>query len=130
VHREIEPAGDARAVDLRHPELAAALDVTEREVVGAVPFRGQTVGVLGLAGEITADTEPVAGAGEADRIELGLAVGPDRRPLQSAVHVLRECIALLDAVDAHVQHAVGDVRDQVRAPELGCLGLRRAHGSL
>ena len=80
--REVEPAGDAGAVDLRHPELAAALDVTEREVVGAVPLRGEALGVLGVAGEVAADAEPVAGAGEAHRVELGLAVGPDRGPLR------------------------------------------------
>ena len=36
-------------------------------------------------------------------------------------------VAPFDPVDAQVQHAVRDVRDQVLAPEIGCLGLRCAH---
>ena len=107
------------AVDLRHPELRAALDVAEREVVGGVPLGGEPLGVLGLPGHVAAGAEPLVGAGEAHRVELGLVVGPDRGPLDAAVHVLGERVAPLDPVDAQVQHAVGDVRDEVRAPEVG-----------
>src|SRR5207245_4486198 len=83
-----------------------------------VPLCRQALGILGLAGEVAADAEPLAGTGEAHRVELGLAIRPDRGALDPAVHVLGECIALLDAIDAHVQHAVGDVRDEVAAPEI------------
>ena len=113
------------AVDLGHPQLAAALDVTEREVVGAVPLGREPLGVLGAAGQVATGTEPVAGAGEAHRVELGLAVGPDRGPLEAAVHVLGERVALLDPVDAQVQHATVDVRDEVLAPEVGSVQLGR-----
>ena len=105
----------AGAVDLRHPQLAAALDVAEREVIGAVPLGGEALGILALPGQVAADAEPLAGAGEAHGVELGLAVGPDRGALEAAVHVLGEGVALLDPVDAHVQHTVGDV-----ATSAGC----------
>ena len=71
------------------------------------------------AGQVAADAEPLAGPGEAHRVELGLAVGPDRGALDAAVHVLGERVALLDAVDAEVQDATVDVRDEVLAPEVG-----------
>ena len=119
VQGEVETTGDAGAVDLRHPQLAAALDVAEREVVGAVPLGGEALGILALPGEVATDAEPLAGAGEAHGVELGLAVGPDGGALEAAVHVLGERVALLDPVDADVQHAVGDVRDQVPAAEIG-----------
>ena len=80
-------------------------------------------GSSAYAGEVAAGAEPVAGAGEAHRVELGLAVGPDRGALEAAVHVLGERVALLDPVDAQVQHAAGDVRDEVRAPEVGSVEL-------
>ena len=130
VHREVEPTGDAATVDLRHPDLAAALDVAEREVIGAVPLRGQPLRVLRLPGEVAADTEPVAGAGEAHRVELGLAVGPHRGALDAPVHVLGERVALLDAVDAQVEDAIVDARDEVAAAELRRDETRVAHGSL
>ena len=88
-------------------------------MVGAVPLGREALGVLGVAGQVAAGAEPVAGAGEAHRVELGLAVGPDRGALEAAVHVLGERVALLDAVDAQVQHAPVDVRDEVLAPEVG-----------
>ena len=78
-------------------------------------------------GPTTRDAEPLAGAGEAHRVELGLPIGPDRGPLQTAVHVLGERVALLHPVDAQVQHAAVDVRAEVPAPALGSLEVGLAH---
>ena len=63
---QVDAAGVAHAVDPRDPELAAALDVAEGELVGAVPFDVEIGGVRGPR-QIAARTEPAVRAGEARR---------------------------------------------------------------
>ena len=81
MHREHEPTGVAEAVDPRDPELRAPLDVAERELVGRVPLAREALGVVGVARHVATGAEPLVGAGEADGVELGLVVGPDRGAL-------------------------------------------------
>ena len=79
VQGDVEPAGVAQPVDAGHPELAAPLDVAEREVVGAVPLAVEVVG-RGAPGEVAAGAEPLVGAGEAHGVERRLRGRPRWRP--------------------------------------------------
>ena len=119
VQGEDEAAGVAQAVDLGDPELRAALDVAERELVGGVPLGVEALDLAGGAGHVATGAEPLVGAGEAHGVELGLLVGPHRGPLDAPVHVLGERVAPLDPVDAQVQHAAPHLGDEERRPELG-----------
>jgi len=121
MEREIETAGMAQPIDPRHPDLAAPLDVTEREVVGGVPLVGQPLRVLRSTGHVAASGEPSIGTGEADRIEFGLRVGPDRRPLERPIHVLSEGVASIGAIDPQMQRATPHLGADERRPELGYL---------
>jgi hypothetical protein len=121
VQRQDEAPGVGQPVDPGHPDLAAALDVAERELLGRVPLGRQPLGVLGPPRHVAPGGEPLVGAGEAHGVELGLGVGPDRGPLEGAVHVLGEGVATLGAIDAQVQHTTPDLGHDVTGPEVGRL---------
>jgi hypothetical protein len=93
--------------------------VTERELVGRVPLDRETLTVVGVAGHVPARAEPVVGPGQADRVERGLVVGPDRGALDRAIHVLGEGVAPLRPIDAQVQHPAPDLGPEVGRTEVG-----------
>ncbi|CAB4960386.1 unannotated protein [freshwater metagenome] len=67
---EVDATGLTHPIDLRHPDLAATLDVPEREVVGRVPFSANALWILAVASHIAAGREPTVGSGKADSVEL------------------------------------------------------------
>ncbi len=84
-----------------------------------IPFLGESLQILGASRHVAAGAEPFVGAGDADGIQLGLFVSPDRCPLDAAVHVLRERVASLDAVDLQVQHPSFEARMNVAGAQIG-----------
>jgi hypothetical protein len=99
--------------DAQQHELRAAFDLHERRQVEAVGEAIDRQVVLVLAAHFTADAEVVAGAGDQDDLDVGIAFGDDAGLLDAVIRLDGERVTAIGAVDADRENAVVLIGDEM-----------------
>src|SRR5262249_49157974 len=118
------------AVDRDEHDLRAALELHERHQVDAVGLAVERLAALVLPPHLAAHAEVVAGAGEYDDVDVGIALGEHGRLLDAVIHLDGAGVAPLGPVDHDAQDPTGLRAAEVAGVEIDGLVLVHRHAFL